>query len=407
MIGTRAAAYAPVADLGLLAIWDDGDDLHAEPRAPYPHARDVLALRSSLSGSALLIAGYARSAEAQSLVESGWAREIVAERSTLRAVSPRVIALGDEAEQARDPAAATARLPSLAYRSARSALGADLPVLVQVPRRGYVPGLACVRDRTPARCPACSGPLATAGAGEVAACRWCGRPAADWACPVCGGRAMRASIVGSARTAEELGRAFPGVPVLTSGGDRMLDQVDGGAALVVATPGAEPPADGGYGAVLLLDAWALLARPDLRASEEALRRWANAAALARARAPVVVTADAAIPAVQALVRWDPGGYAGRELAERAEVGFPPAVRMAALTGAAAAVADLLAVAALPDPHDVIGPVPQPDGSERMLIRVPRPLGADLAHALHAASAVRCARKAPDAVKVVLDPVELV
>ncbi|MEH0830355.1 primosome assembly protein PriA, partial [Micromonospora sp. CPCC 205714] len=38
VIGTRAAMFAPVRRLGLVAIWDDGDDLHAEPRAPYPHA---------------------------------------------------------------------------------------------------------------------------------------------------------------------------------------------------------------------------------------------------------------------------------------------------------------------------------------------------------------------------------
>ena len=158
---------------------------------------------------------------------------------------------------------------------------------------------------------------------------------------------MRAVVIGAARTAEELGRAFPGVPVRTSGGDRVLDRVDAGPALVVATPGAEPVATGGYGAALLLDGWALLTRADLRASEEALRRWMNAAALVVAGGTVVVGADAAIPAVQALVRWDPAGAATRELSERGELGFPPATRMAALTGPANAVADLLAVAELP------------------------------------------------------------
>ena len=42
VVGTRAAAFAPVRDLGLLAWWDDGDDLLDEPRAPYPHVREVL-----------------------------------------------------------------------------------------------------------------------------------------------------------------------------------------------------------------------------------------------------------------------------------------------------------------------------------------------------------------------------
>jgi primosomal protein N' (replication factor Y) len=405
VLGTRAAAYAPVADLGLVAIWDDGDDLHAEPRAPYAHVRDVLILRSSLTGCALLIGGHARTAEAQQLIESGWAHDITPDRATLRAAMPRVTATGDDVEQARDPAASAARLPSIAWRSAREALEAGTPVLVQVPRRGYVPSLACVRDRTPARCGFCSGPLATASGSAVPSCRWCGRPAGDWQCPACGGRRMRAVVVGATRTAEELGRAFPGTSVRTSGGDRVLSEVDESPALVVATPGAEPVARGGYGAALLLDGWALLSRVDLRAGEETLRRWMNAVALVRAAGTVVVGADAASTAVQALIRWDPAGAAARELADRAEVGLPPATRMAALIGPADAVAELLELAHLPDGAEVIGPVPVDADTERTLVRVARPHGAHLAAALKAAAATRSARKSPDAVRVTLDPMQ--
>ena len=67
-----------VANLGLVVIWDDGDDLHAEPRAPYPHAREVLALRAHRARAAALIGGFARTAEATSLVASwGVTRRIV------------------------------------------------------------------------------------------------------------------------------------------------------------------------------------------------------------------------------------------------------------------------------------------------------------------------------------------
>ena len=69
--------------------------------------------------------------------------------------------------------------------------------------------------------------------------------------------------------------------VRQSAGDSVLDRVPDKPALVVATAGAEPVADGGYAAVVLLDTSALLAREGLRAEEEALRRWMNAAALAR------------------------------------------------------------------------------------------------------------------------------
>lgn len=218
---------------------------------------------------------------------------------------------------------------------------------------------------------------------------------------------MRASVVGSARTAEELGRAFPGVAVRVSGADRVLAEVPAGPALVVATPGAEPVADGGYGAALLLDGWALLSRPDLRAAEETLRRWANAAALVRPDGIVIVGADAGMPAVQALVRWDPRGFATRELADRAELGFPPATRMAALSGAIGSVGDALGAVDLPVDAQVIGPVPVDEDTERVLVRVSRTHGADLARALKTAAAGRSARRTTDPVRIVLDPLELI
>ena len=419
--GTRAAMFAPVHDLGLVVLWDDGDDLHAEPRAPYPNAREVLALRAHRSGAAALIGGFARTAELTQLVAAGWAKPLAGRPEILRQVAPRVRAAPDEAELARDAAAMTARLPSLALRTARTALAGDAraalpagPVLVQVPRRGYLAAIACGRCRAQARCAACGGPLQVGGSGEVPGCRWCGALAAEWACPRCSSGQLRALVTGAARTAEELGRAFPGVPVRASGGQQVLAEVPAEPALVIATPGAEPVAAQGYAAALLLDGWALLGRPSLRAAEEALRRWLNAAALVRPGGSVVVLAEASLPVVRALLRWDPVGFAERELAERAELGFPPAVRMAAVTGAPAAVTEFVGSAGLPDRAEVLGPVPaelngaarDAEPAERALIRIPRTDGLALARALHAAQAARSARKDGAALRVQLDPAEV-
>src|SRR4051794_37037730 len=129
----------------------------------------------------------------------------------------------------------------------------------------------------------------------------CGRSAADYRCPECSGTRMRAAVVGARRTAEELGRAFPRVLVRTSGGDHVPDK----PALIVSTPGAEPVAEGGYSAALLLDTWLLLARPDLRAPEEAVRRWFNAAALVRPGrngGAVIVMGEPSATPLQAVVR---------------------------------------------------------------------------------------------------------
>jgi primosomal protein N' (replication factor Y) len=214
-------------------------------------------------------------------------------------------------------------------------------------------------------------------------------------------------VTGADRTAEELGRAFPGVKVRASGGDLVLPRVPSQPALVIATPGAEPLAD--YAAALLLDGWALLSRPGLRAGEETLRRWLAAAALVRPGGTVLVHADAALAATQALVRWDPVTFAERDLAERAELGFPPAVRMAAVTGESAAVASV--INGIGPAFEVLGPVPldpsQAEDEVRALVRVPRADGALLAKALQAAQAGRSARKEGGGARVQLDPPDLI
>jgi primosomal protein N' (replication factor Y) len=416
VVGTRAAAFAPVRNLGLVVIWDDGDDLHAEPRAPYPHVREVLMLRAHLAEAAAVVGGHAVTAEAARLVETGWARLVAPSRAQVRLVAP-LVRPGDDPAAARQPSAG-GRLPTLAWEAAHAALGAATPVLIQVPRRGYLPSLSCDHCRTTLRCPTCAGPLATTDAGTAPSCRWCGRLAvgpAGWTCPECGSRRFRATVVGARRTAEELGRAFPGVVVRTSAQGQVLDRVPAGAALVIATPGAEPVVEGGYGAALLLDGWALLSRADLRAGEEALRRWLNAAALVRPAVDggrVVVLGDGTLRAVQALVRWDPVGHAERELAERTTLGFPPAVTFAEVAGVADAVAELVAAAELPAEVEVLGPVPvanvggRPVTEQvRALIRIPRAQGAALARALHEAQGVRSARKA-EPVRVRIDPIDV-
>ena len=355
-----------------------------------------------------MVGGLTRTAEAAALVRSGWAEDVSATRDTVRQTAPAVRGISDEVDT-RDPAGRAARLPTLAWRTAAQALEHG-PVLVQVPRAGYVPGLACDRCRAPARCVACSGPLGSGAAGSVPACRWCGVLATDWSCPVCSATRLRATSVGSGRTAEELGRAFPRTPVRTSSAGGVLAAVGPEPALVVATPGAEPVAEAGYAAALLLDGWALLQRPDLRAAEEALRRWAGAAALVRpgpAGGKVVVVAESTTPAVQALVRWDPVTFADRELADRAALRLPPEALMVSLTGEPAALAELVSASALPDGADLLGPVPAAEaGQERLLVRAPRSLGRQVVGALRAGAGVRSAHKDAGSVRIQVDPREV-
>jgi primosomal protein N' (replication factor Y) len=416
VLGTRSAAYAPVDRLGLVVVWDDGDDLHAEARAPYPHARDVSLMRAHQQGCGLLVAGFARTAEVQRLVRTGWAGQIRADREHVRRRAPALAVATDQ--RAGLPGR---RLPEEVFSVVRRAL-VHGPVLVQVPRHGYRPVVACQGCRELARCAACGGPLAQTSESAPLQCQRCGRSEEQWRCPACGRRQWRAVTVGEGRTALELGRAFPGTPVRRSGLGHVLTDVPSEPALVVATPGAEPVAADGYAAAVLLDGDAMIARADLRAGEEAMRRWLNAVATVRPSdngGCAIVVADPGHRAVQALLRWDPSGFADRELDERTDARLPPAWRLAELTGPAAAVSDLLGRSELPDGSEVLGPMPVgaqpassslPDASQdaavRALVRCRLPGGLALSRALRAASGVRSARREPGSVRIRIDPVDL-
>ncbi len=381
VIGNRSVVYAPASRLGLLAVWEDSDPLLAEPLSPYVHARDAALVRQELEGCALVVSGLVRSVEAQRLVELGWLRDAGPERAIL----PKVVLTANQS--APEPAARAARIPSSAWRAAREALSGESgrprgPVLVQVARPGYLPVLSCAHCGQAARCARCSGPLGQRRAGATPSCGWCGALATEWSCTRCEHTKLRMVTPGSGRTAEELGRAFPGTRVILADGDHPVLRVGSAPALVVATRGAEPIAEGGYQAVLLLDGERMLARETLHVAEDCLRWWISASVLAAPGAPTVlvgVSGDLARDfATDRLV-----DFAREELADRRQLRFPPAVRLASVTGAESAVRGVLEAV---DPDlliDVLGPVEVDEKAVRAILRFEYARGADVAAAVRA------------------------
>jgi primosomal protein N' (replication factor Y) len=384
VLGNRSAVYAPAHDLGLIALWDDGDPLHGEPLSPYVHARDAALVRQGQADCALLFIGHTRTVEVQRLVELGWLDEVRPKRNR----HPRVIPTDFQA--APDQQARAARIPSAAWQAARDALQHG-PVLVQVASPGYAPMLACQTCKKAARCTTCRGPLGLASASSLPSCRWCGALAADWSCAHCAGTKLRVVNLGTGRTAEELGRAFPGARVIVADGDHQVQQLGSAPALVIATRGAEPIPAGGYRAILLLDGERMLARESLRVGEDSLRAWCNTSALASPGAAVMLVGVGGALA-RALNSWRPEAHAAAELADRRQLRFPPAVRVASVTGTAedvaAALVDLDRVAGL----DVLGPVEVVEPLVRAIVRFPYASGDETARLVKAAIVRNAARR---------------
>ena len=380
VLGNRSAVYAPAHELGAILLWDDGDPVLAEPLAPYVHARDAALVRAEQSGAGIFFASHARSAEVQRLVDLGYVR---AQENPPR--RSRIV----HADASMAPDAFAGRVPEFAARTIRDGLRRG-PVLVQVATPGYAPVAVCSGCGDLARCATCSGPIGFRTVGR-ASCRWCGEYATDWRCGTCDGRKLEERGMGSGRTVEQFERQFQGARVILSDGEHPRERVDARPALVVATRGAEPLAAGGYAAVVLLDAERLLSLETLRAGEDCLRWWENAAALT-APDGICLMASGGGPVVQAFVTGRTESWLRSELRDRQALRYPPAVRVASVSGGPDEVERALAQLRGLEGVDHLGPtgIPAggpgktPHGLVRAIVRFDYRQGAEVASRLRGA-----------------------
>ena len=152
----------------------------------------------------------------RALTNAGYLARLDPVPAPVRTVRAHIVAM-DQYLRDREGASGRSRLPQEAMRVIRRGLERG-PVLVQVPRSGYVPAIACTFCGTRAQCPHCAAQLSIAGRSGHLHCRVCGRREDGYRCPECDRTQVRAMVIGSTRTAEELHRAFPDSPLRVAGG---------------------------------------------------------------------------------------------------------------------------------------------------------------------------------------------
>ena len=367
VLGSRHAVYAPAHNLGLILVVDDADSAHREPLAPYPHTRDVALVRNSAEGIAVCFASVTPSLAVSRWIDMGYVDDVFAGDVARPRVIPTSLALH------HDSLASPARLPSTVYQAVKKALESG-PVLIQVFRSGYAPGLSCSSCGSRASCAHCGGPLRKTSANASPSCLWCGVTAARWSCPECAGVELKPRGQAIGRTVSDLGKSFPSVPVIRADGDNAIASVPRTPALVVATRGAAPIVSGGYPLVLLLDGAAMLQRDSLGALEETILAWESAISFASHDGVCYVT-DLEGPPALALGAGNWSTMVRHELAQRADLGLPPALRIASIMGSSGDVEKVRESVERAVPQvEALGPVSNPDGGVVVVLRFPYSVG---------------------------------
>lgn len=367
VVGSRSAAFAPAHNLGSILIFDEADRSYADQAAPYLHSRDVVLVRQGIEQCSLVFVSHSVSCDIKRLLDS----KFLVDRTRAFA-APRI--------SNSEPGL---RVDSHAYSAIKAGLEIG-PVLVQVSSLGDSTAIYCKSCEEPARCKDCKGPLWVDSSGTKK-CRWCNAFQLDYRC-VCGGTEVSLGRAGATRTAAELGRAFPSARVVESTGDARTVKIPRGKTLVVATAGAEPYVEGGYSAVVLLDAKIALSRQNLRAQEEAVRVWSNAVAKASSKAQCVLVGVSG-ELSQLFCLWNHEKIAENEYRSRKELMLPPALRLGSITAEFELLNELSELLSSQDGVIRIGPAPLETTASnslwRLIFKYPYSIGVDLAKTLKA------------------------
>jgi primosomal protein N' (replication factor Y) len=359
--GTRSAIFAPVHDLQTIIIFREGAQSHYEVRSPGWNVRDVAIMRSELKGIDLTFAGFAPSSEIALSIE----------REQIKLVGKKTQVDAQAFNQNFGEL-----LPDRIFTPIRNALKKG-SVLFLVPRKGYASALSCKSCRNISLCE-CGGRISSLGLAKGFRCSLCVKRTSAWVCAWCKKDQPVLLGRGSQRFAQELGRAFPNFPIISSDASTPIDRVEQKHAIVLTTAGMAPSIEGGYSAVVILEGDGLFTQIDLRAHERAREAIFGVAGLLAAHGKVLLVIDNSHPIVSALSSWNMNQLLRRELREREETSLPPYFCAITLDFPHSEVASFVSgirsaadANRLPLGTRILGPAHKSDDLSRVIVTSPR------------------------------------
>ncbi|ASY25092.1 primosomal protein N' (replication factor Y) (superfamily II helicase) [Candidatus Planktophila lacus] len=395
IIGTRSAIFLTPPDLTTLIVYRENSQSHYEPRHPGWNVRDIALLRQGEEKLNLYFVGYSPSLEMARSIESG-AINFLSKQARLQIST--------------FPQSGSELLPERIFSPIRSALKTG-SVLFLVPKKGYASALMCKKCRNLAIC-SCGGKLSRSNQSAPPACVHCSTTFSTWKCKWCNEDKLVLLGRGAIRHGEEIGRAFPGFPVINSDADTPVKNVTGKSSLVIATQGMAPRCEGGYSAAVLLEGGSFFSYSDLRGQERSREAFFEAAGQVKIGAPVLVAIDSSHPINAALASWNPAHMYKRELADLESLDLPPFRRSLTVdlaTSEASTVAEgfkkALLDSRIPASTKVLGPSMRGGDKARIILTASEFDFADLTHFVGEFVKHRTIAK-KEAIQVRIDPYSL-
>jgi primosomal protein N' (replication factor Y) (superfamily II helicase) len=319
VIGTRAAVWAPVANLAAIVVLDEHDESMQQERSPTWHAREVAIERARRAGVPCILTSPHPTLEALD------ALPLITMSRTDERAGWAVFDLADRSDE--EPAMRSSPIGVAFMR----ALQSDKRIVCVLNTKGVARLLACGSCNTLARCEQCEAAVEQAAYDDGRSefnCRRCGtvRPVV---CIVCGASRMKAVRRGVSRLSEEIAAAVhDDVTVVTGDSDEIpLTRVVVGTEAVLHRV---TEAD----VVVFVEFDTELLAPRYRADEHSLALLSRASRLVGGRQGrvIVQTTQPDHPVLRSALGADPAMLVGPSGDLRSLLKLPPFAALAAISG---------------------------------------------------------------------------
>ncbi|UCF20149.1 MAG: primosomal protein N', partial [Gemmatimonadota bacterium] len=351
VIGARSAIFAPVRDLGCIIIDEEHESSYKQSDpAPRYHAREVALMRARHTGAMCLLGSATPSLESWSRLRAqDWTLLELPERIGARPLpAVQLIDLRRKAKSAGSPVPARAAAPAVLSEPLRQQLVLRLErgeqAILFLNRRGYANFAQCRDCGSVLNCWQCNVSLTRHRRPPRLVCHYCNhQQAVPELCPDCGSPNLSQLGVGTEQVERVLEETFPRARLARMDVDttsvkwahhEILARVERREVDILL--GTQMIAKGldfpNVTLVGVINADVGLNLPDFRASERTFQLLTQVAGRAgRGPAGGEVIIQTSLPdhyAVRFALDHDYGGFAERELDERAAPGYPPHTRLA-------------------------------------------------------------------------------
>lgn len=222
VIGTRSAVFAPLENIGIIVIDEEGEHTYKSDRTPRYNAVSVAKQRCFRHNSLLLLASATPSLSSRYFAQIGRYEYVALNQRYNKGSLPQVYMVDMKAEY---ECGNRGNFSQALLHEIEINLQKGEQSMILLNRRGYHTHISCIRCGEVMKCPNCDLPLTYHKANETVCCHYCGytKKIPD-ICPKCHSRYITQSGTGTQRIEDEIKQYFPKARVLRMDADTTMSR---------------------------------------------------------------------------------------------------------------------------------------------------------------------------------------